>query len=64
MGTEAAATVAMLNRLETIRNHDPAWADFHATRRMIMQQARGEERQELWRKELNMGRYWVMRLTL
>ena len=44
IGTEAAATIAMLDRLDRLREHDPAWADLHATRRTILQQARAAGR--------------------
>ncbi len=32
IGTEAAATIAVLDRLDRLREHDPAWADLHAAR--------------------------------
>ena len=44
IGTEAAATTAMLDRLDRLREHDPAWADLHAIRRTILQQARAADR--------------------
>ena len=44
METEAAATIAMLDRLDRLREHDPAWADLHETRRTILQQARAAGR--------------------
>ena len=43
-GGEAAATTAMLDRLDELRKHDLAWADLYATRRAILQQARAAGR--------------------
>ena len=44
LGGEAAAAVAMLDRLDRLREHDPAWADLHAARRAIVQQAKAAGR--------------------
>ncbi len=43
IGTEAA-TIAVLDRLDELRKHDPAWADLHTARGTILQQARAADR--------------------